>query len=88
VNYDFTANKTSAFGENLKLVTGKYVIYSGDANQDGVVDGLDMIPVDNEAANFGTGYIPEDINGDGSIDALDMIILDNNAAEFVSTVKP
>jgi hypothetical protein len=47
-----------------------------------------MIPVDNLAAAFGGGYIPEDINGDGSIDALDMIILDNNAAAFISAVFP
>jgi hypothetical protein len=88
INYDFTDNADKAFGDNMKALDGIYVIYGGDVNQDGVVDGLDMIPVDNQAANFGNGYIPEDINGDGSIDALDMIVLDNNAAGFVSAVLP
>ncbi len=88
ISYNFTDNATKAFGDNMKGLDGIYVIYGGDVNQDGVVDGLDMIPVDNQAANFGTGYIPEDINGDGSIDALDMIVLDNNAAWFVSAVLP
>ncbi len=88
ISYDFTDNAGKAFGDNMKAVDGIYVIYGGDVNQDGVVDGLDMIPVDNQAANFGTGYIPEDINGDGSIDALDMIVLDNNAAGFIAAVLP
>jgi hypothetical protein len=47
-----------------------------------------MIDVENQAANFGAGYISEDINGDGSVDALDMIILDNNAAAFAAAVLP
>jgi hypothetical protein len=86
--HNFTTAASQAFGNNLKLVSGYYVIYGGDMNQDGAIDGLDMISIDNEAANFGSGYIPEDINGDGSIDALDMIILDNNAAEFISKITP
>jgi hypothetical protein len=82
-------NPADVFGNNLLQTTdGFYVIYGGDVNQDGTVDGLDMIPVDNQAANFGSGYIPEDVNGDGSVDALDMIVLDNNAAAFVSAILP
>jgi hypothetical protein len=86
--YDFSDNSSKAFGNNMATESGVYLIYSGDANQDGAVDGLDMIMVDNQAANFGTGYVPEDMNGDGSIDALDMIVLDNNAAIFISAVMP
>ncbi len=88
INYNFDL-PAKAFGDNLKLMgDGQYAIFGGDINQDGAVDGLDMIEVDNQAANFGSGYIPEDINGDGSVDALDMIILDNNAAAFVSAILP
>ncbi len=87
-SYDFTTAQNQAFGDNLKEMNGLYVIYSGDVNHDGAVDGLDMIPLDNQAANFGSGYLPEDLNADGSIDALDMIIADNNAASFVSAVLP
>ena len=88
IAYDFTDNAAKAYGSNMKEISGVFVIYGGDVNQDDVIDGLDMIPVDNLAAAFGGGYIPEDINGDGSIDALDMIILDNNAAAFISAVFP
>jgi hypothetical protein len=77
------------FGGNLLQMSDlSYAIYAGDINQDGVVDGLDMIPLDNLSAAFGTGYLPEDLNGDGSIDALDMILLDNNSAAFISAILP
>ncbi len=88
INYDFTSIAAKAFGNNMKAIDGIFVIFGGDVNQDGVVDALDMIPVDNQAANFGTGYIPEDINGDGSIDTLDMNMLNNNAAAFIGAVLP
>jgi hypothetical protein len=88
LNFDFTDIKTRAFGENLKLVSGKYVIYSGDTNQDGVIDGLDINSVKNEATLFSKGYLPEDINGDGSVDALDLILIDNNAAQAIQVIKP
>ena len=88
VSYNFSTASSQAYGNNMKLISGKYVLYAGDTNQDGAVDGPDMISADNQAAVFGTGYIQEDINGDGSIDALDMIMLDNNAALFIQVVLP
>jgi hypothetical protein len=88
VYYDFSDRSSRAFGDNMKNLAGVWGIYAGDVNQDGAVDGLDMIPVDNQASAFGMGYIPEDINGDGSVDALDMILLDNNAASFIAAVTP
>ncbi len=87
-SYNFADAANKAYGNNLKQIGSTWAIYAGDVNQDGAVDGLDMIPVDNQAANSGTGYIPEDINGDGSIDALDMIVLDNNAAVSTSAILP
>ena len=88
LSYDFTDFKTRAYGENLKLVSGKYVVYSGDINQDGVINDLDMIAIKNEATSFSKGYIPEDVNGDGTVDALDLIITDNNASYEATVLKP
>jgi hypothetical protein len=88
ISYDFTDSAAKAYGDNMMALDGIYALFTGDVNQDGVVDGLDMIPLDNMAAAFGTGYLPEDLNGDGSIDALDMILLDNNSAAFISSVSP
>jgi hypothetical protein len=88
LSYDFTDFKTRAYGENLKLVSGKYVVYSGDINQDGVINNLDMTAIKDEATSFTKGYIPEDVNGDGTVDALDLIITDNNASYEAMVLKP
>jgi len=88
INYNFSTAATSAFGNNLKLLSGKYVIYAGDANQDGLIDSSDMVMVDNGVINFENGYIPYDINGDGLIDSSDMIYIDNNSMGFVSKITP
>jgi hypothetical protein len=86
--YDFTKQINSAFGNNLKPLGSYFGHYSGDVNQDGMLDGLDMIQIGNQANIFGVGYLPEDLNGDGSIDALDMILLDNNSGMSIIVEKP
>jgi hypothetical protein len=68
--------------------TSYYGIYSGDVNQDGVVDTGDMTLVDNSASLFSNGYISEDINGDGIVDSQDMTIIDNNMNAFISAKTP
>ncbi|MFH1120926.1 MAG: dockerin type I domain-containing protein [Bacteroidota bacterium] len=88
IAYDFTSSASQAYGGNMKPLSGKYVFYGGDVNQDGQVDSGDMTPVDNDASNFTSGYIASDANGDGTIDTADITILDNNSAEFVGAVTP
>jgi hypothetical protein len=88
ISYSFDA-ASKAFGSNLMPKSGGYwVIFAGDVNQDGLIDSGDMIPVDNDAATFATGYLATDVNGDGLIDSGDMIILDNNGSAFISTIVP
>lgn len=88
ITYSFDG-PAKAFGNNLVAMSGgDFGIYSGDVNQDGIVDSGDMIPVDNLASTFSMGYISEDANGDGLIDSGDMILLDNNSAFFVSSITP
>jgi hypothetical protein len=86
--YDITTNASMVFGNNLKQIGSRYVIYGGDVNQDGLVDSGDMIPVDNDSRIFNTGYLATDANGDGLIDSSDMIILDNNGALFIARTTP
>jgi len=88
ISYNFTSAASQAYGDNMKEISGKYVLYSGDVNQDGIIDSGDMIPVDNEAANFVTGYLSSDVNGDGLVDSGDMIMLDNNGALFIAKIVP
>ncbi|MGV1050481.1 MAG: BACON domain-containing protein, partial [Solirubrobacterales bacterium] len=80
ISYAFD-NSTKAYGNNMLLmIDGRWVIYCGDVNQDGLVDAGDMAPVDNLSAQAAAGYVVEDANGDGLVDAGDMAILDNNSA--------
>ncbi|MFZ4546369.1 MAG: hypothetical protein ACOYN4_02985 [Bacteroidales bacterium] len=88
--YNFSTDAIQAFGSNMKLVAGKYVIFVGDVNipQDGVIDSSDLTLVNNTASVFSSGYIPTDVNGDGMVDAIDLVTTDNNAAKFVVVKKP
>jgi len=86
--YDFTNSITQAYGNNLILKGSKYCIYSGDVNQDGVVDGTDTQLIDNDAYNFANGYVNTDTDGNSFVDGSDAIISDNNAFNFVSVIRP
>jgi len=88
MSYDFTSAQSQAYGSNMMQKGIKWCIFSGDVNQDGSVDLSDLIEVDNDNANFVTGYVPSDVNGDNSSDLSDMIIVDNNNAAFVGKVIP
>ena len=75
-NFNFTDNITKAYGSNLKLVGSVYVLYGGDANQDGYVDPTDYTYYKSQ---FGlSGYKSADFNGDGFVDGYDAPILYNN----------
>ncbi|MEO6693890.1 MAG: M14 family zinc carboxypeptidase [Ignavibacteria bacterium] len=87
-NYDFTSSATQAFGNNLKLKSSRFCIYSGDVNQDGIIDGSDTQQIDNDASVFLSGYFSSDVNGDNFVDGTDALITSNNAANFVGKVTP
>lgn len=87
-SYDFTTAQTQAYGSNMVLAGTRYCIYGGDVNQDGTVDATDAGAVDNDAANYASGYLPTDVNGDGAVDATDLALTDNNAANFISKITP
>jgi len=86
--YNFTNSSSQAYGNNMIQKGTKFCIYSGDVNQDGVVDGSDAAIIDNDAFNFVTGYVVSDVTGDDVTDATDAAIADNNAANFVSIARP
>lgn len=88
ISYDFTTAQSKAYGNNLKLQGTKWCLFSGDVNQDGLVDVLDLISIDNSAYNFTSGYVPSDVNGDGNVNLLDLIVAENNSYNFITTIKP
>ena len=86
--YNFTLSQSNAYGNNMVLKGSRYCIFSGDINQDGVVDGADLALIDNDVTNFTTGYASTDVNGDQVIDGSDLSVTDNNVSNFVSVQKP
>ncbi len=86
--YNFTDNSSKAFGNNLKLKGSKWCIFSGDVNQDGAVDLVDLTKVDNDVFNSLSGYKVTDLTGDNLVNSNDLILCHNNALNFVSVIKP
>ncbi|MEO8209094.1 MAG: dockerin type I domain-containing protein, partial [bacterium] len=89
--YNFASSSSQAFGNNMQQVDTspvKFAIYSGDVNQDGVIDLGDESLIDNDANNFNSGYVHTDVNGDNFVDIADLAIVDNNAFNFVSKIIP
>ena len=91
MNYNFTDAPGKAFGNNMNQVDAspvRFGIYSGDVDQDEIIDASDAGAIDNDAFNFVTGYVNTDLTGDDIVDASDEAIVDNNAFNFVGVIKP
>ncbi len=81
-NYNFTDNITKAYGSNMKQVGSVFVLYGGDANQDGYVNPTDYTLF---KAQFGlSDYKAADFNGDGFVDGYDTPIIYNNFGKSYS----
>ncbi len=86
--YDFTISNSQAYGNNLIHKGSRYCIYSGDVNQDGVINAIDLSMVDNQAYNFASGYVSGDIDGNNFVDIFDLNIAEKNASNFVGRMTP
>ncbi|MBK8983469.1 MAG: hypothetical protein IPM38_14415, partial [Ignavibacteria bacterium] len=91
-NYiDLTTSSSKVHGNNqvqVAISPVRFAIYSGDVNQDGIIDLTDVSLIDNDAAIFNSGYIPTDVTGDGITDLTDGVYADNNAKNFVGVIIP
>lgn len=88
LNFDFTSSLFQAYGNNLILNGNEFCIFSGDVNQDGIIDAADLSIVDNDVMNYLTGYVPSDVTGDGLADASDLSIVDNNTFNGIIVRRP
>jgi len=87
--YEFASSALQTYGDNMiQMADGIWALYTGDVNQDGLIDSSDLIMVDNDVSVFATGYLPGDCNGDGLIDSSDMMVVDNNSNAFIGAVYP
>lgn len=90
-SYDFTDANSKAYGNNMVQVDNsplKFAIFSGDVDQDQVIDGSDLLRIDNDAFAFISGYVVTDLNGDSIVDGSDLSIAENNAVNYVRVSKP
>lgn len=90
-SYDFKSANSQSFGPNMIFVSGAnsgWATYTADVNQDNVVDLTDYGFIDNDAANFVSGYVVTDVNGDEVVDVTDAGFSDNNAFNFVGAILP
>ncbi len=88
VNYDFTSAQTQAYGSKLKLISGKYCLYSGDVDETGYIDNNDLLLIDNDAFAFKSGTVKTDLDGTQYVDNNDLLICDNNAFNFIGKSSP
>jgi len=86
--YDFTSAQNKAYGNNLTQKGSKWCIYSGDVNQDGLIDLSDILIVDSDNLNFVTGYVVTDTNGDNLVDITDLQLVSSNNLLFISKITP
>ena len=88
VGYAFDA-QDKAYGNNMGLmIDGTAVIFAGDENQDGAVEGFDLSDIGNAVDAFLNGYIKEDIDSNAGMDGYDLAPTGNNADAFVSVLLP
>ena len=87
--YDFTDSASKAYGSNMiEVGSGVFGFYSGDLNQDEVIDGSDSTDLINDIENFSFGLLATDLNGDGVVDGSDSTFLINNLENFIYSVHP
>jgi len=87
MNYDFSTDPSKAYGNNLKMINGKAHLYTGDVNQDGMIEGIDLSQISNDAVISAVSQIT-DLNGDGITDGSDVLIAENNANIYIAVIAP
>ncbi len=88
LNYNFTTDSAKAYGFKMIKKGTKWCIYSGDVNQDGVVNSSDLTSIYNDVQNYSLGYLSTDITGDSFVDLYDLTISENNMFNSVSKSTP
>ena len=91
LTYDFSTSANKAYGNNQKQVDAspvRFSSYSGNLDQDNLINLADVLGVYNAASSFLSGYEVSDMNGDNLTDLSDLIITSNNSNGFVIVIRP
>ena len=85
VSIDFAFSGANVFLNNVKdLGDGNFAIISGDVDQNGVINLVDNVSLNNSAMYFLSGYISEDLSGDGVVESVDFSVVENNIGKMVT----
>lgn len=89
ITYDFTNLASKAFGNNMiQIEPGVWAFYSGDINQDGLIDLTDYSVWESDYLNFAFGDFITDLNGDGLVDLTDYSLWESNYLSFIFSATP
>jgi len=69
--YDFTIALSKYYGNDARLINGRYCMFAGDSNKDGLITSLDFNLFYPDFTNAATGYLNTDVNLDGMVTSLD-----------------
>lgn len=87
--YTFSDAISKAYGNKMVLIdTQKYAIFSGDVDQNGIIDDMDFADTENELKLFLVGYLKDDINGDHIVESADYALIQNNVVNLISLSRP
>lgn len=88
-SYDFSTAASKAFGSNqIQMSPTVWALYSGDTNQDGVIEYTDYTLWEADANEFVFGNFATDLNGDGFVEYSDYTIWETNSSNFISAITP
>lgn len=88
-SYDFSNAMNKAYGNNMiQLGAGVFGFFTGDINQDEVIDNSDSdtLTPDIETSNF--GFLTTDLNGDGAVDNADTDVFFINVENSIFSNHP
>lgn len=89
VTYDFSSNISSAFAGNMiDFGDGRYGIYSGDVNQDDIIDMNDHALLESFILTQAAGYHNGDVTGDDNVESSDYSLLENRIPMNLITQRP
>lgn len=87
-SYDFTIAQNKAYGNNLKLINGKWCIYSGDVNQDGIINSNDLNLIYSDNVSGSQGYLSTDLNNDLLTEIYDLNLVFINNLNGIQKITP